>query len=97
MFGRKANSVIDANGNKIRVTKNIVIERLRMFLNDPDGELVYFDDTSFNQAKHCCQNQAGVKLLNIQEFIFEDEEGNIKVPYFLCTECGKILVYREFM
>lgn len=68
-----------------------------MFLNNPDGELVYFDDTNFNVAKHCCQSQPGVKFLNVQEFVFEDEDGNIKVPYFFCTTCGKILVYREFM
>lgn len=88
--------MIDAQGNKIRVTRQIVVESLRQALKLPNVEIVYFDDLK-ESTKHCCLGYAGIVHLTLNYWTFSDEDGNIIVQYFLCPRCGKLLVYRDFM
>ena len=75
--------MLDANGNKIRLTRTLVVDALKAALKPI--------------TKHCCQGYAGVCHLNAQQWTFADEDGNIIVPYFWCPRCHKLLVYSDFM
>ena len=88
--------MLDANGNKIRVTRQLVVDSLKQALGYPNAEVVYFDDLK-ETTKHCCLGYAGILHLSLNYWTFSDEDGNIVVQYFFCTRCGKLLVYRDFM
>ena len=88
--------MLDANGNKIRLTRTLVVDALKAALNGQVSEFQYFEDQK-PITKHCCQGYAGVCHLNAQQWTFADEDGNIIVPYFWCPRCHKLLVYGDFM
>lgn len=88
--------MIDSNGNKVRVTKQIVVEQLKQHLGLYNSEVVFFDDLQ-PQTKHCCLGYPGIVRLSLLSWTFSDEDGNIIVQYFLCPRCKKLLIYRDFM
>lgn len=88
--------MLDANGNKIRLTRTLVVDALKAALTGQVSEFQYFDDQK-PVTKHCCQGYAGVCYLTAQQWTFADEDGNIIVPYFWCPRCHKLLVYSDFM
>ena len=46
--------MLDANGNKIRLTRTLVVDALKAALNGQVSEFQYFEDQK-PVTKHCCQ------------------------------------------
>lgn len=88
--------MLDVNGNKIRLTRSLVVEELKKALNGQVSEFQYFKDQK-PTTRHCCKNYPGICHLNANQWTFNDEDGNIIVPYFWCPRCHKLLVYSDFM
>ena len=88
--------MLDMNGNKIRVTRSLVVEELKKSLNGQVSEFQYFEDQK-PTTRHCCRNYPGICRLSANQWTFSDEDGNIIVPYFWCPRCYKLLVYSDFM